>query len=42
MNVDKGKLVSNLGSLVGLDKVLRDLTGEATLMVLVGCCHIMT
>ena len=36
MNVDKGKLVSSLRSLVGLDKVLRDLTAEATLMVIVG------
>ena len=42
MNVDKGKLVSSLRSLVGLDKVLRDLTAEATLMVIVGWCHIMT
>ena len=42
MNMDKGKLVSTLGSLVGLDKVLHDLTREATLMVSIGCFHIMT
>ena len=42
MNMDEGKLVSSLGSLVELDKVLCGLTGEVALMVPIGCCHIMT
>ena len=40
--MDKGKLVSSLGSLMGLDKVLCGSIGEAALMVPIGCCHIMT
>ena len=42
MNMDEGKLVSSLGSLVGLNKVLCGLTGKIALMVPIGCCHIMT
>ena len=42
MNMDKGKLVSSLGSLMGLDKVLCGSIWEAALMVPIGCCHIMT
>ena len=42
MNMDEGKLVSSLGSLVGLDKVLCGSTREAALMVSISCCHIMT
>ena len=42
MSKDEGKLVSSLGSLVELDKVLCGLTGEVALMVPIGCCHIMT
>ena len=40
--MDKEKLVSSLGLLLGLNKVLGGSTGEVALMVPISCCHIMT